>query len=87
MVDTGKDPHMGFEPHQPRSTLESVNHFMDHMAQGLDEAKAALTKAKDEYMMYSNRQHKPAPVFAPGNKVCLDGSNIATNQPSSKLSH
>jgi hypothetical protein len=26
----------------------------EHMAQGLEEAKAALTKAKDEYAMYYN---------------------------------
>jgi hypothetical protein len=53
MVDTGRNPHMGFEPQQPRSMLESVNNFTDHMAQGVEEAKVALTKAKDEYMMYS----------------------------------
>jgi hypothetical protein len=34
--------------------LETVNDFMDHMVQGLEEAKVALTKAKDEYMMYYN---------------------------------
>jgi hypothetical protein len=45
---------MGFEPQQPRSILESVNDFMDYMAQGLDEAKEALNKAKDEYAMYYN---------------------------------
>jgi hypothetical protein len=32
---------MGFEPEQLRSTLEYVNDFMDHMVQGLEEAKAA----------------------------------------------
>jgi hypothetical protein len=31
---------------------EMVNDFMDHMAQGLEKAKAALTK--DEYTMYYN---------------------------------
>jgi hypothetical protein len=31
-----------------------VNAFTDQMGQGLEEAKAALTKAKDEYMMYYN---------------------------------
>jgi hypothetical protein len=87
MVDTGRHPHMGFEPQQPRSTLESVNEFAEHMALGIEEEKAALTKAKDEYAMYYNRQHEPAPVFAPGDRVWLDGSDIATNRPSSKLSH
>jgi hypothetical protein len=46
---------MGFEPQQPWSTLESVNEFAEHMALGIEEAKAALTKAKDEYAMYHNR--------------------------------
>jgi hypothetical protein len=87
MLDTGRNPHMGFEPHQPRSNLESVNEFMDHMALEIEEAKAALTKVKEEYTMYYNHQHEPAPVFTPGDKVWLDGSNIATNRPSSKLSH
>jgi hypothetical protein len=87
MLDTGRNPHMGFELQQPCSHLESVNEFTDCMALGIEEAKAALTKAKDEYTMYSNCQREPAPVFAPGDKVWLDGSNIATNRPLSKLSH
>jgi hypothetical protein len=43
---------MGFDPQQPRPTLESVDDFTDHMGQRLDEAKVALTKAKDEYAIY-----------------------------------
>jgi hypothetical protein len=78
---------MGFEPQQPRSNLESVNEFTDYMALGIEEAKAALTKAKDKYTMYYNHRCEPAPVFAPGDKVWLDGSDIATNRPLSKLSH
>jgi hypothetical protein len=54
MVDMGRHPCMGFKPQQPRSKLESVNKFADRMAQGLEEAKVALTKAKDEYAMYYN---------------------------------
>jgi hypothetical protein len=78
---------MGFEPQQPHSHLELVNEFTDRMALGIEEAKAALTKAKDKYTMYYNHRCEPAPVFAPGDKVWLDGSDIATNRPSSKLSH
>jgi hypothetical protein len=78
---------MGFEPQQPRSKLESVNEFVDHMAQGLEEAKAALTKVKDEYAMYYNQHQEPAPVFTQVDRVWLDGSDIATNRLSSKLSH
>jgi hypothetical protein len=87
MVDTGRHPHMGFELQQPRSKLESVNEFAECMAQGLEEAKAALTKAKDEYAMYYNWRQEPVLVFTQGDRVWLDGSDIATNRPSSKLSH
>jgi hypothetical protein len=87
MVDTGRNPRMGFEPQQPRSTLELANEFAECIALGIEEAKAALTKAKDEYTMYYNRRREPTSVFAPGDRVWLDGSDIATNRPSSKLSH
>jgi hypothetical protein len=78
---------MGFELQQPRSTLELANEFTERMALGIEKAKAALTKAKDEYSMYYNRRREPAQVFTPGDKVWLDGSDIATNRPLSKLSH
>jgi hypothetical protein len=87
MVDTGRHPSMGFEPQQPQYILESANEFAEHIALGIEEAKAALTKAKDEYTMFYNRRCEPAPVFAPGDRVWLDGSDIATNRLSSKLSH
>jgi hypothetical protein len=87
MLNIGRNPHMGFEPQQPRSDLESVNEFAECMALGIEEAKAALTKAKDTYTMYYNCQCEPALVFAPGDKVWLDRSNIATNRLLSKLSH
>jgi hypothetical protein len=87
MVDTGRNPHMGFEPQQPHSTLELANKFADHIALGIEEAKAVLTKAKYEYTMYYNYRCEPAPVFAPGDRVWLDGSDIATNRPLSKISH
>jgi transposase InsO family protein len=54
MVNTGRHPHMCFEPQQPRYKLELVNEFAERMAQRLEEAKAALTKVKDEYAMYYN---------------------------------
>jgi hypothetical protein len=57
---------MGFEPQQPHYTLELANEFAEHMALGIEEAKAVLTKAKDEYAMYYHCQHKPALVFALG---------------------
>jgi hypothetical protein len=78
---------MGFEPHRPHSKLESVNEFMEGMAQGLEEANSAIAKAKDEYSMYYNRRQEPAPAFKPDDRVWLDESDIATNRPLSKLSH
>jgi hypothetical protein len=87
MVDTGRHPHMGFEPQQPRSKMELVNEFADRMAVGIEEVKSALTKAKDEYAMYYNRCREPAPVFTQGDRVWLDGSDITTNRLSSKVSH
>jgi hypothetical protein len=78
---------MGFEPQQPQSTLESVNDFAEHIAWGIEEAKAALTKAKDGHAMFYNHRHEHAPVYTPGDRVWLDGSDIATSRLSSKLSH
>jgi hypothetical protein len=48
MLDTGRHPQMGFEPHQPPLHLESVNEFKERMEESLSEARAALTKAKDD---------------------------------------
>jgi hypothetical protein len=87
IIDTGQHPHMGFKPQQEQSKLESVNEFMDQMVKGLKEVKAALTKVKGEYVMYYNCQCEIAPVFALGDKVWLNESNITINQPSLILSH
>jgi hypothetical protein len=87
MVDTRRHLHMGFEPQQLWSTLESVNEFAECIALGIEEVKAALTKVKDEYTMFYNHRCKPTLVFGSGDRVSLDGSDIATNRPLSKLSH
>jgi hypothetical protein len=78
---------MGFEPLEPRSKLASVNDFVDCMSKGLEEAKSMLSKAKDEYMLYYNRCHEPAPELQPGDLVWVDVMDIATNRPSVKLAH
>jgi Chromo (CHRromatin Organisation MOdifier) domain len=57
------------------------------MARGLDEARAALTKAKDEYTLYYNHHRIPAPKLKPGDLVWIDNSNIQTTHPSRKLNH
>ena len=77
---------MGFEL-QPPSRLESASEFMDRMKLALEEAKAVLTKAKDQMAQYYNWRCLPTPTYHPGDLVYLDTSDIQTTQPSRKLSH
>ena len=55
MLDTGRHPWMGFEPHQPESQLETVNEFQDQMDSTLSEARSALAKAKEDMAQYYNQ--------------------------------
>jgi len=87
LLDTGRVPHMGFEPDQPWSHMESINEFKDQMTDTLEEAKAALAKSKDDVALYYNQKRTPAPEFKAGDMVFLDASNIQTTRPSRKLSH
>jgi hypothetical protein len=57
------------------------------MKSTLDKARAALRKLKDDMACYYNQHREPTPVFEPGEKVYLDGSDINTTRPSQKLSH
>jgi hypothetical protein len=86
-LDSGQHPRMGFKPAQPASRLETVNQFTDRMRFALTEAKAALEKAQEDMTRYYNQRREPAPEYAPGDKVYLDGSDIWTSQPSKKLAH
>jgi hypothetical protein len=87
LLDTGRHPQMGFEPHQLPSKVEAVNEFTNQMRDTLEEAKSALTKAKDDMARYYNQRQTLAPVHKPGNKVYLDANDIRTTQPFKKLSH
>jgi len=78
---------MGFEPATAPSRLESVNEFKSRMEATLEEAKAALGKAKDDMARYYNRRREPAPTFKPGDRVYLDAMDISTTRPSTKLGH
>src|SRR6267154_6633264 len=55
------------------------------MNSALAEAKAALAKAQEDMTCYYNQCREPAPEYAPGDKVYLDGSDIRTSRPSKKL--
>jgi hypothetical protein len=87
LLENGRLPRMGFEPDQRPSKVESVNEFAERMKNTLDEAKAALSKSKDDMARYYNQRRTPAPDFQPGDKVYLDATDIATTRPSRKLSH
>ncbi len=87
LLDTGQNPQIGFEPHQPPFKVEVVNEFMDRMKDTLEEARSVLAKAKDDMAHYYNQCRTPAPLFAPGDKVYLDSEDIQTMRPSKKLSH
>ena len=87
LLDTGQTPHMGFEPDQWHSHVESTNKFKEQMENALIEAKAALVKSKDDMAEYYDWTRALAPDYQPGDKVYLDASNIQTTRPSRKLSH
>ena len=55
LLDTGQHPQMGFELHQLPSKVETVNKFTNQMRDMLEEAKSALTKAKDNMARYYNQ--------------------------------
>ena len=46
---------MGFKPRQAESQTEMVNEFKDYMEKSLEEAKAALTKSKEDMAHYYNQ--------------------------------
>jgi len=87
LLDTGRLPHMGFEPRQNHSDLETVNEFTERIRTAIEEAKSAIRKAQDDMKRYYDRRRTPALVFNPGDKVFFDASDIQTTRPLQKLSH
>ncbi|GLB34668.1 putative retrotransposable element tf2 155 kda protein type 1-like [Lyophyllum shimeji] len=87
MLDTGRNPRMGFEPRPLNSNNETANEFFERMKLAQEEAKAALAKAKDDMARYYDQRRIPAPEYKPGDRVYLDASDIQTTRPSKKLSH
>ena len=86
LLDTSRHPRMGFEPRPAPSARPDVNTFVSNMADAVQEARAAIDKAKQRQAMYYNRRRRPAPVFAPGDKVWLDATDIRQARPAKKLS-
>jgi len=87
LLNTGWIPHMGFEPSQAPSRLETVNEFTERMKSAMEEAKSAIRKAQEDMTRYYNRKRTPAPMYKPGDQVYLDASDIKMTHPSPKLSH
>jgi len=54
LLDTGRIPHMGFEPSQAPSGLETVNEFMEWMKSATEGAKSAIHKAQEDMTWYYN---------------------------------
>ena len=67
-LNCGQHPRMGFAP-QPPSWLESANEFTNRMKSASEEAKAALTKAKDEMARYYNQRRLPTPTYHPASAL------------------
>jgi Chromo (CHRromatin Organisation MOdifier) domain len=57
------------------------------MKSTLEEARAALTKSKDDMARYYNQRRTPAPTFEVGEKVFLDATDISTTRPTKKFTH
>ncbi|GLB45156.1 putative integrase core domain containing protein [Lyophyllum shimeji] len=87
MLDTGRNPRMGFEPRPLNSNNETANEFFERMKLAQEEVKAALAKAKDDMARYYDQCRIPALEHKPGDRVYLDTSDIQTTCPSKKLSH
>ena len=64
-----------------------VNEFKDSMEASLEEAKSALSKAKDDIAKYYNQHQTLAPEYHIGDRVFLDAGDIKTTCPSPKLAH
>jgi len=76
LLDTGRIPHMGFEPRQNHSDLEMVNEFTKRMRMAIKEVKSAIRKVQEDMKRYYDRHRTPAPVFNPGDRVFLNTSDI-----------
>jgi len=87
LLDTGQIPHMGFEPSQVPSRLETVNKFMERMKSTTEEAKSVICKAQENMTQYYNRKRTLALMYKPGDQVYLDASDIKTTRLSPKLSY
>src|SRR5882724_7089686 len=86
VMNFGQNPRMGHEP-RSRTKVESVEKFLDGMKRTREDAESALKRAAEEMKKYYDRGRGKTPVYAVGDKVWLDASNINTGRPMKKLDH
>jgi hypothetical protein len=67
------------------SKVEVVNEFIMWMKEALEEAYAALTKAKDDMAQYYNCQQTPVPCYNIGDYIFLDASDCNESGQSGTL--
>ena len=75
---------MGYHPradgHYAASKLPLVERRLDHLLQIRRDAQVYMTQAQQSWV-----KHRDMPKYAVGDRVWLDGRNLKTDQPTSKL--
>ena len=85
-LNYGRNPRMGFEPLRHTKT-EAAGDFAERMRKVREEAESALKKAADEMKRFADQGLTESPTYNVGDRVWLDTSNMATNQPTKKLAN
>jgi len=55
LLDIGQIPHMGFEPRQNPSGLETVNEFTERMKSTTEVAKSVIHKAQEDMTLLHHK--------------------------------
>jgi len=55
LLDIGQIPHMGFEPRQNPSGLETVNEFTERMKSTTEVAKSVIHKAQEDVTLLHHK--------------------------------
>src|SRR5882672_2984786 len=79
MMDTTQNPRLSIEPLR-ESCLEMLNNFASRMDAATKEAHSALSRAADDMARFYDAHRSEAPLYAVGDKVCLNGQNITTTR-------
>ena len=83
-LNYGHHPQKSTKPRREVRT-EVADIFEKQMQKIREEVVVALKKAASDIKRYYNEARQDAPEYKAGDKVYLDGSNIATDQLSKKL--